>query len=71
MNAKQPSTRFGWTQPLCEQCWELLNPLRTPTRLRKPFRERCARCGIRTISGIYTRMDPATVDFPKEKETGE
>ncbi len=65
-----------WAQPLCDECWtKAINP---PTRVRWPdsvpsprLRERflgmhCCMCGVRTSSGIFVQLDPATVPFPRE-----
>ena len=66
---------MAWAQPLCDECWtKAINP---PTRVRWPdsvpsprLRERflgmhCCMCGVRTSSGIFVELDPATVPFPR------
>jgi hypothetical protein len=61
--------RHSWTQPCCEECWVERNPDRLPTRLRLPQIEVCVYCGRENWSGIYVRVDPATVPHPTlEKE---
>jgi hypothetical protein len=56
----------GWTQPLCWACWERRNPGRKPAALVVADLEQCCDCGGLTQSGIYVRVDPATVRFPQE-----
>jgi hypothetical protein len=58
---------YSWTQPICDGCWLQRWPERVPVRLREPDREQCAICGSATESGIYCRIDPATVAFPRRK----
>lgn len=58
----------GWTQPLCDYCWEDREGARVPSRLREPEEETCSNCGRLTRSGIYVRRDPATVKFPSSKD---
>ena len=51
------------TQPLCEPCY-----LRAggPAQLSTTHSRICCRCGAATTSGIYIRIDPATVPYPSE-----
>ena len=56
-----------WTQPVCEDCWYSLYPEREPTRLRQAEIETCCKCGIQTWSGIYIRIDPKTVPYPRNE----
>ena len=68
---------LSWTQPTCEACWigqhsqwdeeENLVSIGKPVRVREADLERCSYCGAPTIVGIYTRADPATVNYPREK----
>lgn len=61
-----------WTQPQCERCYIAQEAtaengqvsLRMPTILKDQRIEHCAWCSGLTISGIYRRVDPATVGFP-------
>lgn len=57
---------WAWTQPSCDECWEVQYPGRNPMRLTGEYRERevCCFCGSSTDGGIYVRVDPETVDFP-------
>lgn len=55
----------NFTQPICDLCWQERNPEQRPFRLKKLAVENCAFCGHRTVSGIYTRVDPTTVPFPQ------
>lgn len=57
---------YGWTQPICSDCWANQNPGVKPARIQPAYRsgETCAHCGTATYSGIYTRVDPKTVDHP-------
>lgn len=59
-----------WNQPICDTCWEVLNPDREPFRIKDIIREteRCCICGDTTKSGIYTRLNPNTVPYPKRDE---
>lgn len=68
-------TRIGWTQPLCENCYQawLLGrgeAPRRPHRLIDPADlDPCLVCGTET--GIYTRIDPELASlhrYPKAKE---
>lgn len=61
------------TQPICEGCranlmqygggaWAGLSPYRA-----HPAHSRiCCRCGAATTSGLYIRIDPASVPYPSE-----
>jgi hypothetical protein len=57
-----------WTQALCENCWLRDNPGREPVAIKPEFAEleRCCKCGADTFSGIYVRVDPATVPYPRK-----
>lgn len=60
-----------WTQPLCDACWETARPGHAPTRvfddtMTAPISETCCRCGQPT-EGIYVRIDPSTVPYPREE----
>jgi hypothetical protein len=55
-----------WTQAVCDRCWDLWSPGRSPVRLVKPQKERCSACGEETHSGIYVRADPKTVPYPRK-----
>jgi hypothetical protein len=59
----------SWTQPICLGCWNEQHPDRQPTTvatlvLSTP--EFCCYCGEAATSGIYVRVDPATVPHPQE-----
>lgn len=69
---------LSWTQPTCERCWiqqhagyndeDYLVSIDRPVLVKEPDLEQCSFCGSPTIVGIYTRADPSTVAYPKEKE---
>ena len=70
----------SFTQPLCDSCWLSIKgtwdeaddgevvctayPL--PLRVVGDPLEQCCICGRHTISGIYTRIDPDTVQYPTD-----
>jgi hypothetical protein len=68
---------LSWTQPTCEACWiaqhseydtnDMVVAVDKPVMVKEVQLERCAFCGAPTIVGIYTRADPATVTYPREK----
>jgi hypothetical protein len=60
---------MSWTQPICGECWERENPGRKPVRVIDGDTERCCHCGTLTTNGIYTRVDPTTVAFPRDEAT--
>lgn len=55
---------MGWTQPVCQKCWDRENPGRKAITIRVPDREACCLCGNETVDGIYIRKDPNTVPYP-------
>jgi hypothetical protein len=67
---------LSWTQPTCERCWIAEHTradgdgiaIDIPVRVKDAGPDVCSYCGFITISGIYTRADPSTVKYPKEKE---
>jgi hypothetical protein len=59
---------MGWTQPLCVACWNRDNPDRQAGNDPVGPPERCCKCGDPTRSGIYVRIDPATVPYPQPDE---
>ena len=70
---------LSWTQPTCEACWITRNSIfpedangqlvgiERPVMVKEADLEQCSYCGQPTIVGIYTRADPATVTYPREK----
>lgn len=56
-----------WTQPVCDECFTAERPGRRPVRLREPDLERCCLCGAATRSGIYMRLDPNVVPYPRRE----
>ena len=58
---------MGFTQPLCGTCWDRENHDWAPVVSNTAEIERCCQCGEKTESGIYIRVDPATVPFPKKE----
>lgn len=64
---------YSWTQPQCERCWALAHggehgPWREPTRVRGHAAEQCAFCGFPTWVGIFVRVDPRSVSYPRPDE---
>lgn len=51
---------------MCDPCWAREGPDREPVRRIDPDLERCAWCGQSTRSGIYVRVDPDTVPYPRD-----
>lgn len=71
---------LSWTQPTCESCWidqhsawdgDGLISIDRPVMVKEAGIEQCSYCGNPTIMGIYTRADPATVAYPREKNDGD
>lgn len=60
---------MSWTQPVCDKCWESMNPGRSPIRLQEPDVEMCCYCGFATKGGIYVRVNPLTVPYPAREES--
>ena len=63
-----------WNQPVCEGCWIRKHTkvvagqrdlTRVPVRVSDAPVERCCYCGGMTFVGIYVRIDPETVPFPR------
>lgn len=73
------SGRLTWNQPVCEACWIAnegdwetcaegvrLTAVRVPVIVpAERSLEQCCFCGAPTIAGIFQRIDPATVRFPR------
>lgn len=61
---------MNWNQPVCTACWKFSQGDREPVVLVAWGRalERCANCGVSTTSGIYVRMDPRSLRYPKPDE---
>ena len=55
----------SWNQPICDVCWVQREGDRVATRLTIPDEETCAICGRQTMSGIYQRINPEEVPFPR------
>jgi hypothetical protein len=55
---------MSWTQALCDPCWVIRQGARIAHRVKDAPTEKCCDCGNRTTSGIYYRVDPATVKYP-------
>lgn len=61
---------MSWTQPVCERCFGIEKPGRVPPRVRDAERETCCYCGDPTYTGVYIRVDPATVPYPTNPDEG-
>lgn len=55
---------FSWTQPLCDDCWDVDHPDHAAPRTKLGRAEQCCKCGAGTNNGIYVRVDPSTVEYP-------
>jgi hypothetical protein len=58
---------MSWTQAQCNECWDKDNPTRRPTVVIMADMEICCDCGAETFSGIFTRKNPRTVNFPRKE----
>ena len=59
----------NWTQPVREECFLAHHyDGQQPARLKQAEEEVCCHCGARTKSGIYVRVDPATVAYPAKRD---
>ncbi len=57
--------RLNWTQPVCIGCYQQNHPeMGDPVRFLEAGLEYCCHCGLRTLEGIYERIDPRTVRYP-------
>ena len=56
---------MNWTQPICHGCFQQRYGFE-PTRLKAPEKETCCVCGAETKDGIYVRLNPNIVKYPKE-----
>lgn len=56
---------MSWTQPICRICFGDRKPGRVPVRVLYTDPEKCCDCGTTTDEGIYIRVDPATVAYPR------
>lgn len=68
---------MSWTQPMCERDWikqqskwdgDVLLSIRIPVIVLDRGIEQCAWCGEPTVVGIFVRVDPSTVPYPREVE---
>jgi hypothetical protein len=57
----------SYRQPICDTCWDDIEPGREPVRLVEDVREieQCCMCGDSTLSGIYIRVNPKAVPYPQ------
>jgi hypothetical protein len=64
--------KYSWTQPICDECFEAKYPDSNPPRFKEEMRELeiCCICCEENRSGIYTRIDPATVACPTRADRG-
>lgn len=64
---------MSWSsEPCCGACWQAFSygchgEIRTPVRLTEPEREICCFCAGNAEQGIYVRVDPDKVPFPRGK----
>jgi len=64
MNRPEPTPRYSWTQPVCDDCWDIDHPATPSPRRGQGELEHCCKCAEPTRSGIYIRVDPASVKWP-------
>lgn len=65
---------MSWTQPICAARWNQTYAVPgsrivdVATDVTGPGEvERCCHCGQETRCGIYIRVDPTSVPFPREE----
>lgn len=63
------SERLSWTQPVCNDCWDEDHPDRPSPGLEAGDAESCCKCDYLTRSGIYVRIDPTSVPYPRVEAT--
>lgn len=58
---------MNFTQAICSDCHAARHPDRKPHTVPLDVRERetCCLCGAVTMEGIYERIDPRTVKYPR------
>lgn len=63
---------MSWTQPVCMACFKFRSPGREPVCVKAPYanKERCCNCGVETDEGIYIRIDPTTIRWPRKESEG-
>lgn len=59
---------MNWTQAICGACYGVRFPGRGAVALKEGMEEKCCDCGAPTKDGIYFRVDPRTVKFPKQEK---
>jgi hypothetical protein len=55
----------NFTQPVCAQCYHKWSGGRTPIKMIGMPTEKCALCGEETREGIYVRLEPKGINFPR------
>jgi len=66
---------MGWTQPMCGPCWRAFclgtrGEIHEPTVVVDADPEVCCACGTLTVEGVFVRVDPTKVPFPREERDG-
>jgi hypothetical protein len=72
-NRTAGAKKMTFTQPLCLPCWRTdwpdggmdRDPI--PLKAEHAEMETCCLCGRPTNHGIYVRVDPKTVPFPRQE----
>ena len=61
--------KLSWTQAFCRKDWEKLRPGVEPHVISEGLREveKCCACGKLTDDGIYYRVDPKLVNYPRRE----
>lgn len=59
-----------WTHPVCDGCYQILEPGREPIKIEPEHREQevCCYCGSIDWDGIYYRYDPQKMMHCQHKE---
>lgn len=67
MGVSTALAEYSWTQPVCDPCFEEMQPGRSPIRVRDRTDEVCCKCGHENADGIFVRVDPRLVPFPTKR----
>lgn len=59
---------MSWTQPVCRACFDRMRPDQEPARVKNNGWMVCCTCGERTDEGIFMRLNPDEVPYPRVTE---
>lgn len=68
MSIEIEGVRYGYTQPICAQCFLFFVGEPYRVRMIDDEERRCCACARATSEGIYWRVDPRTVRYPSPDE---